>query len=614
METTTMQLTSDEQNVLESLYGRQLDGLGGYNPRKLEAVCELSAQEKKFFADKNFMSPYFFVQTLYKIHGSISPIKFNIAVTRLIAENANLRVNFCDLGMRTVKVIRPAIAIKPEVIFRNLTQKNKDELDDDFRKIFEADMRREVDLRHDPLIRFAVYRTGHNDCAVFVTIAQLIADSFDAEKFFCTVLDIPFVSEPQKADDELPQKNHEAIRDYWLKILDKAPPPCTLPFERNDSAGAYRQRAYRTLIPADILSDLRGLAQNNRVMLTAILQSAWGFMLHLTNKRRDCLFCQILPAKKTDDDFSLHAVPVRLTGDDNSTVEQIVRKLFRQQVVSQPYSQIDWAELGELTGHKKLFNHFLSFKEFQSDGLKYADAPAATTGKIVYRNSWDAQGMEFGAYFRYFGKALAIGFLYDNKKFMPGGVERLCELYKFILQQMLVDWHALYPDFIDRLRNRLNTQIKDEEAASEEERRKRLRDMISQLPLLQGRFGGTIGLFERQANLVTLYEGDRISSDDMEKDFIFVADGILSRNVDTGDGWYNTLDIIEKNAFINPTFLLEKQLFKFSVTVLSDQAELLTVPHDVLIEVLRTNPEIALTVMNGAIAQMERYQFLWMQT
>jgi len=610
----TIQLTSDEQNVLESLYGRQLDGLGGYNPRKLEAVYELSADEKKFFADKNFMSPYFFVQTLYKVRGSVSPIKFNIAVTRLIAGNENLRANFCNIGMRTVKVIRPAVAVKPEVIFRNLTQKNKDELDDDFRKIFEADMRREFDLRHDPLIRFAVYRTSNNDCAVFVTIAQLIADSFDAEKFFCTVLDILPDLKPPKADDELPPKNHEAIRDYWLKILDKAPPPCTLPFERKDSAGAYRQRAYRTLIPADLLSDLRGLAQNNRVMLTAILQSAWGFMLHLTNKRRDCMLCQILPAKKNDDDFALHAVPVRLTGDDKSTVEQIVSKQFRQQVVSQPYSQIDWAELSELTGHKKLFNHFLSFKEFQSDGLKYTDAPAEPQGKVVYRNSWDARGMGFGAYFRYSGKALAIGFLYNEKKFFPGGVERLCELYKFILQQMLVDWHALYPDFIDRLRSRLDTQIKNEEEASEEERRKRLRNMISQLPLLQGRFGGTIGLFERQASLVTLYEGDRISSDDMAKDFIFVADGILARNVDTGDGWYNTLDIIEKNAFINPTSLLEKQLFKFSVTVLSDQAEILTVPHDVLIEVLRTNPEIALTVMNGAIAQMERYQFLWMQT
>ena len=610
---TTIQLTSDEQNVLESFYGRQLDGLGGYNPRKLEAVTELTAQEKNFFADKNFVSPYFFVQTLYKVRGSVSPIKFSLAVTRLITENNNLRANFCDLGTRTVKVIRPAISVKPEVIFRNLTQRNTDDLDDDFQKIFEADMRRDVDLRHDPLIRFAVYRTSNNDFAVLVTIAQLIADAFDAEKFFCNVLDIPVEYESPKATDDLPQKNEEAIRDYWSKILDKAPPPCNLPFARNDS-GAYRQRAFRTTIPADLLSDLRGQAQSNRLMLMVILQSAWGFMLQLTNKRRDCLFCNLMPTNKDDADFSLNGSPVRLTGDDNSTVEQIVRKQFRQFVVSQPYSRVDWSALSDLTGGRKLFNHFLSFKEFQSDGLHYVDAPAEPQGKVVYRNSWDAQGMEFGAYFRYSGKALAIGFLYNDKKFLPGGVERLCDLYKFILQQMIVDWNAKYTDFIERLRSRLDTQLNAGEEASEEERRKRLRDMISQLPLLQGRFGGTIGLFERQANLVTLYEGDRISGDDLEKNFIFVADGILARNVDTGDGWYNTLDIIEKNAFVNPTSLLEKQLFTFSVTVLTEQAELLTVPHDVLIEILRTNPEIALTVMNDALAQMERYQFLWMQT
>ena len=302
-----------------------------------------------------------------------------------------------------------------------------------------------------------------------------------------------------------------------------------------------------------------------------------------------------------------------MTGDDNSTVEQIVRKQFRQFVVSQPYSRIDWSALSDLTGHRKLFSHFLSFKEFQSDGLKYADAPATPQGKIVYRNSWDAQGMKLGAYFRYSEKNLAIVFLYDEKKFLPNGIERLCELYKIVLQQMLVDWNALYPDFMSRLRKRVDAQLKSEEA-SEDDRRKRLRDIISQLPLLQGRFGGSIGLFERQANLVTLYEGDRISGEDLQRDFIFVADGILSRNVDTGDGWYNTLDIIEKNAFVNPTSLLEKQLFTFSVTVLSEQAELLTVPRDVFIEILRKNPEITLSVMNGALAQMERYQFLWMQT
>ena len=283
---TTLQLTDNEKTVLESVYGRQLDGLSGYNPRKLEAVSDLSAQEEKFFADKNFISPYFFVQTLYKVRGSVNPIKFNIAVNRTLNDNANLCANFCNLGTRTVKVIRPAAFVKPEVIFRNLTQKDADELDDDFKKIFEADMRRKFDLRHDPLIRFAVYRTSSEDFAVLVTLAQLIADSFDAEKFFCNVLEIPAELKQKDVEGELPAKNQEAIYEYWAKILDKAPPLAALPYEQ-EASGTYRQQAFRMTIPVDILSDLRENAQSNRLMLMVILQSAWGFMLQLTNKRRD---------------------------------------------------------------------------------------------------------------------------------------------------------------------------------------------------------------------------------------------------------------------------------------------------------------------------------------
>ena len=93
-----------------------------------------------------------------------------------------------------------------------------------------------------------------------------------------------------------------------------------------------------------------------------------------------------------------------------------------------------------------------------------------------------------------------------------------------------------------------------------------------------------------------------------------MADGILSRNVDTGDGWYNTLDIIEKNGFINPTNFLEEQRFKLSATVLTEQAELLLISHDVFIEILRKHPEVAMSVMEYALEQMERYQLIWLQS
>lgn len=604
-----IQLTADEKSVLENVYGRQLQGIS-YNPRKLESIKELTAQEQKFFAGKNFVSSNFFVQTLYKVRGTVNPMKFHIIVNRMFRDNENLRANFCNIGTRTVKVIRPAASVKPEIIFRNITNVRKDELDGEFTKIFEADTRREIDLKHDPLIRFAVYKTSEDEFALMVTMAHLISDTFDVEDLFCNLFDLSAEFKPKKIPDNLPPKNYAAIREYWAKILDNPPQPTMLPYEQK-SEGAYKQQGFLNTISADLLSDLLGLAQSNRFMFMAILQSAWGFMLQLINKRRDCLFCQISSAEE----FSFNVIPVRLTVDYNLTVEQIVRQQFRQLIVSQPYGLSDWTTLDELAAQKKLFDHFLNFKEFtlnESKYAKYVETPAEPFGKIIYQNSWYAQDMKLTVYFRYSHDKLLIYFLYDTGKFSASGVEKLGKLYLIILQQMVTDWHAKFFEFANNFSERFKIQTEAENISHQDERKKFI-NFLSQLPILQGRHGGTMKFFENQSKLITLYEGDRISGDMLDENFIFVADGILSRNIDVGDGWYNTLDIIEKNSFVNPTNFLEEKRFKLSATVLTEQADLLLVPHDVMIETVRKHSEVAISVMNYAIEQLERYQLLWMQ-
>lgn len=610
---TTLQLTLDEKNILESLYGRQVSGTDGYNPRMLEDIFELTAQEKKFFTGKNFVSPHFFVQTLYKVRGNLNPLKFSTVVNRTINDNKNLRGNFCNVGTRTLKVIQPSHFFKPEIVFRNLMRVEPDELDDEFRKIMEADMRRDFDLRHDMLIRFAVYKTSLDEFAVLITMAQLITADFDAKRFFAEVMETTLPPKTKKTVEELHLQNQEAIRNYWAKILDKAPPPAELPYEMK-SAGVYKQKAFHTKIPVDILSDLRECAQSNRMMLTAILQSAWGFMLQTTNKRNDSLFCQIISAGKIDDAPTLNIVPVRVQGDKKLTVEQIIRNLFRQLVVSQHYGDIDWAAVNNLSGGRKnLFDHFLSFKEFQTNELNYTDTPADAHGKIIVRNSWDAQGMKLGVYFRYSEKNLSVSFLYDEQQFLKYGIERLFGLYECVLKQMITDWNAPFPEFMKRLGNRVNLQLEQVNVAREDTLKK-VQDFIDQLPLFKSYCRESLENFENTATLDTYYEGDRISGDMLAKNFIFVAEGKLARNVDTGDGWYMPLDIVAHNGFVNPVHFLNKQRLTLSAEVLTEQAELLTIPRDVMTVALLKDPEIALSMMNFALAQLERWQLLWLQS
>ena len=605
-----LELTQDEKAVLENVYGRQ-NFASGYSPNKLEAILELTAREKKFFAGKNFKSSHFFIQTLYKVAGSVNPIKFTLAINKVIADNENLRANFCNVGERTIKVIHPASFVKPEIVFRNLMNIKRDDLEEEMARIFAAEVRREVSLEHDPLIRFAVYKTGKDDFAVMVTMAQLIYDYFDAEEFFVKLFDLTAEVKPKKIPEPLPPKNYEAILEYWAKIFQKAPPPSVLPYAKKGE-GPYRQRAFNGVIAADLLSELLAHAQSNRIMLMAILQTAWGFMLQFANKRRDCIFCQV----SSTENFSLSVIPIRLSVDDDSTVEEIVRNQFRQLLVSQPYKVTDWTILDELTVQKKLFNHFLNFKEFTASELSYANyvnTPAEPLGKVIYQASWDAQDMDFGAYFRYSNKKLLTAFIYDAEKFLEGGVEKIFNLYLAILQQMIADWYAKYAEFSSHLAEHMEIQLKAEPLPPEDARKK-LIDFISQLPVLQGRYSGTIRLFQEHGKIITRYEGDRISDEMLSENFIFVADGILSRNVDTGDGWYTTLDIIEKNCFVNPMNLLELQPFEVSVTVLTEQAELLVIPHDIFIEILRKTPEVAMSLMNYALEQLGRYQVLWLKT
>ena len=95
---------------------------------------------------------------------------------------------------------------------------------------------------------------------------------------------------------------------------------------------------------------------------------------------------------------------------------------------------------------------------------------------------------------------------------------------------------------------------------------------------------------------------------------VFVVEGKVARSLDTGDGWYNTLDIVERNSFLNPTSLLDKSLYKISAAVLTDSAELLLIPRDVLLEVLSKNSDIALSIMKYALKQMQRWQTIWLQS
>ena len=605
-----LEITTEEKNILEQVYGKFVLN-SSYSQNHIEEVEELTPEESRFFDRKNFISSHFCIQTLYKFKGEISTLQFNRAVRNLINEDKNFRANFCNIGSRTVKIIF-ANRDMPEIVFRVL-KLDAEKLDETLIKILEADRRLDFNIKNGNLIRFSAFRTGENESAVLVTVSQLISQRFNAESFFSAVFnDTKYKKITPPKNIQVPQIENR-VKEYWANILKNLPAPSQVPFSKKIS-GAYNAEIYRVKIPADILSDLRFNSQSSRVMLLVTLQTAWGFLLQIINKNSDVVFCQLTANKKSAQDFSLNLMPVRLKSSRDMTLANIVNQQFKQFVVSQPYSFFDWSAIENLTSRRgNLFDHFLSFLDFAAEEKTFSQVDAAPEGNIVERNSWDAQGMKLGVYFQYNVQELAISFQYDRNQFFPNAGARLANLYNLILRQMLVYWNAPFADFLSNLQ-KLAAELAAVKESSQEDERKIIIDFISKNKMLQSESTGSTAILVENSKLVTHFEGDRIFGDALDKNLIFVVEGKLARNLDTGDGWFNALDIIKAGGLLNENIFLQKRRAAISAEVLTEKAVLLLIPLETFESATRQNPVLYKSVLQHVAKQMEKYQMLWLQS
>ena len=606
-------LTAEEQRDLQKAYGRQIVSTTGYNPNKIERVEELTADEKIFFTQKNFISPHFSVQTLYKVQGEITPIRFNRIVHDMVGADEIFRTNFCEICGRTVKVIFEERRVLPEVVYRTLTQTDPEEIDDTLTKIMEADRRVEFDLKHGNLIRFSIFRTDENEFAVLVTMAQIIANHFEPKIFFPSVLEIfKYRRVNKSAATVQPEHITTAISDYWARILNNPPPLPAIPYAKPSNA-PFNPKAFRAKIPADILSDLREKSQSSRVMLMTILQSAWGFFLQAARGLEDIIFCQLGSNNKSGN-VSFNVIPVRQKCSDNQTVEQIITQQFRQLVVSQPYGFSDWDALQKLT-KGKTFDHCLSFMDFKgTPDIPYSEVKAEPQGAVVTGNSWDSQGMKLAIYFQYATTTLSITFLYDEHQFFPNVGERFAKIYNLVLRQMLVHWHSPYATFIDKLVKQIRIELSDDSQLELGDEKRIITNFLTSNPILQGSGAGTVAFFANSTQLLYKFEGDRIYGDVLKDNIVFVVEGKLARSLDTGDGWFKALDIISKGGIINESSLMEKRRTVISAEVLTEHAKLLTIPVEKIHSLFLKHPDTAKPFFEHILKQMEKYQLLWINS
>ena len=206
------ELSKSEQEILKQIYGLQFSGSRGYNPHTITYIEEINEKEKPFFDKNNLISTNQFVQKLYKIGGNLIPLRFNLAVSNLVKNTEEMRMNYCQVDNRTLKVFFEQRQEMPEIIYRNL--ENTPSIDDTIKNIIEADMRKNLDLRYDNLIRFSVFHTDDEEYAVLMTIARLIENTFDIKNFFREVMNLELITSKKEEIKAWTSLTSESIKSY----------------------------------------------------------------------------------------------------------------------------------------------------------------------------------------------------------------------------------------------------------------------------------------------------------------------------------------------------------------------------------------------------------------
>ena len=342
-------LPESVQARLCQVYGPQPEG--GYAAHRIAYVRGLSEYESWFFGSGNFLSPSFLTQALYKLKGTLSPIRFNRALRELDVQDDVLRTNYCDVGDRVLAVVVTERKYTESVVFQNLQGRDPEDGVNDASGLYvtkdgvqkeksaAAALRYPFDVKKRGLLRIFVFHTGMDEYAILVTAARIILDRFDARALFRSALGLP--EQPRRVVP-VPDRNVQMeakMLEYWKKLLAAPPRSASLPWEIADAPPhPYKQRAFRIVFPEGLYSDLMTEAKGNRLMLMSILSTAWGGLLQTEGRLRDLCLCLFMPerGKKDEEWHPFQMVPVRQTADKDETIGALVKRQFQQLLVSQP--------------------------------------------------------------------------------------------------------------------------------------------------------------------------------------------------------------------------------------------------------------------------------------
>lgn len=607
----------------ESLNDEEIDLLINKFSIHIEDVAPLSKTQEWFFYQQDVVSPSFYIQSLFKVNGIITPKEFSEHINQIVANTPILRTVFLQTMRRGLQVVLKGRTV--EITYHSLENLHKDDLNQTIENIMDADRRRGFDITKERLLRISVLRTGLREYAVLVAQPQIIADGWDVGSIFQGIFEeqvlkygVPTLPQSKKFSFSEYLKIREkqdcepAFR-YWGNLLNSLPDGPDLPGYKK-SYMPYKQELIVATMDSMLTDLIYKISNHNRQQVTSILQCAWGLMLQKINQCKDVYFNVVLSNRSASsrniEDVAniINIMPVRITDYDTIQVNEMFKKQYMQNVLSQPFSYCDISELEKVVGYKEKVKHFLNFHSLLVKADSYTDIEVPFGATAIAVHSFDSKGSILGVYFRLKDDKLIAEFAYDKNSIEESKINVLKEGFIATLRSLVKNTDKMVGD-VTKLVNLESLSLKESRAVIHKE------DMISlikEVDLFKDMSRIEIGALLQGAKYKYYLENDVILSEGMMQKYMYI---VMRGNVEVSrkanNGWTSSLAIIGEKGIVNYNAADEDERSCVRVEALEGDVVVVGIPILNLKKLVASNEKIMWKFINHLTQEVNKYQKLW---
>ena len=461
-------LPYNDKEVLFKLYGHNV--LDGDNApptmRVVEEIRTLNAYEKSIFEEQQLVTPEYCLQFLYKFRKTdveIKDLKIKLKnnLIELVRRVPELRVNFVRLGYEDKMhklVFRNRI---PDIRYISLNRLSGDALDRSLSTIMQEDRNKGFDLAQDLLFRFTLVRTDEYEYAIIITEPRLLSRAF-RQVYLYLIMNVAQIPEHLNfagADEKFTEAPVSTkMKSYWRQLMRNLPACPKLPgFDKEPYS--HRGANYVLTLNKEDLRKIEAISDNNRGIIVAILQTAWGILQRQVNYCRETYFCMIMNEHSllvndenrptmADRSGELIPLPVRIACEDFMLIKEIVAQQLRQMLISYKVPCRKMRNFLEEIGQPRdLFPYFLYFNGFAAGKISYSRTAGSPRCELVDNIGWDSNDVNLAIHFIMDADGIKVNFKYNAYAFSGYSVEPLAKSYAICLHNMLRDWHERFDIF-----------------------------------------------------------------------------------------------------------------------------------------------------------------------